>query len=76
MVADLDDVVGSMMADLMDIAEELENWEDGVGFILRGAENKSNTFCSGGDLTTVERISGEAQDKPRHQSVGPIMLRI
>ena len=26
--------------------------------ILRGAENEANTFCSGGDLTTVHQIKG------------------
>ena len=51
-------VVGSMMVDLMDVVEELETWEEGVGLILRGAENKSNIFCSGGDLKTVDKIPG------------------
>ena len=46
------------MVDLLDIVEELENWEAGVGLILRGAPNKSNIFCSGGDLKTVHEISG------------------
>ena len=48
------------MVDLLDIVEELENWDAGVGLILRGAENKSNIFCSGGDLKTVHEISGTA----------------
>ena len=47
------------MVDLLDIVEELESWEAGVGLILRGASNKSNIFCSGGDLKTVHEISGE-----------------
>ena len=51
---------GSMMVNLLEIVEELENWEAGVGLILRGAPNKSNIFCSGGDLKTVHEISGEA----------------
>ena len=50
---------GSMMVDMLDIVEELENWDAGVGLILRGAANKSNIFCSGGDLNTVHEISGE-----------------
>lgn len=49
---------GSMMVDLLEVVEELETWTDGVGLILRGAENEANTFCSGGDLTTVHRIKG------------------
>ena len=48
-----------MMVDLLDIVEDLECWEAGVGLILRGASNKSNIFCSGGDLKTVHEISGE-----------------
>ena len=48
-----------MMVDLLNIVEELESWEAGVGLILRGADNKSNIFCSGGDLKTVQEISGE-----------------
>ena len=47
------------MVDLLDIVEELETWEAGVGLILRGAANKSNIFCSGGDLKTVQEILGE-----------------
>lgn len=49
---------GSMMVDLLEVVEELETWTDGVGLILRGAENEANTFCSGGDLTTVHQIKG------------------
>ena len=56
--------VGSMMVDMLDIVEELETWEVGVGLILRGAENKSNIFCSGGDLRTVEKISGDLAPQP------------
>ena len=47
------------MVDLLHIVEELETWEAGVGLILRGAANESNIFCSGGDLKTVQEISGE-----------------
>ena len=42
----------------MQVVEELETWTDGVGLILRGAENEANTFCSGGDLNTVHKIKG------------------
>jgi len=49
---------GSMMVDLADAVEELETWEDGVGLVLMGAANESRVFCSGGDLKTVEKISG------------------
>jgi len=49
---------GSMMGDLVDAVEELENWKEGIGLVLRGAntETQSRVFCSGGDLTTVEQI--------------------
>ena len=45
---------GSMMVQLLERVEELENWQEGVGLILRGQDNKSKVFCSGGDLKTVE----------------------
>ena len=44
---------GSMMVELADHVTELSQWQEGKGLILRGAEN---TFCSGGDLTTVSAI--------------------
>ena len=47
---------GSMMVDLYEIVEELESWTVGRGLILRGADNKSKVFCSGGDLKTVHHI--------------------
>ena len=43
---------------LLKVVEELETWNAGVGLILRGAENEGNTFCSGGDLHTVQQIQG------------------
>eukprot|EP00092_Neocalanus_flemingeri_P027629 GFUD01029982.1.p1 GENE.GFUD01029982.1~~GFUD01029982.1.p1 ORF type:complete len:293 (+),score=84.77 GFUD01029982.1:119-997(+) len=49
---------GSMMVDMLDAVEELEKWEEGVGLVFRGAVNDSRIFCSGGDLKTVEKISG------------------
>ena len=41
------------MVELADHVTELSQWEDGKGLILRGVDN---TFCSGGDLTTVSAI--------------------
>ena len=49
---------GSMMVDMADAVDELEKWEEGVGLVFRGAANDSRIFCSGGDLKTVEKISG------------------
>ena len=49
---------GSMMVDLADAVDELERWEEGIGLVLMGAANESRVFCSGGDLKTVEKISG------------------
>ena len=57
------------MVDLLDIVEELECWEAGVGLILRGASNKSNIFCSGGDLKTVHEISGETPRQATSQEL-------
>ena len=37
--------------------QELEQWKEGVGLILRGRENSSGVFCSGGDLKTVDKIA-------------------
>jgi len=48
---------GSMMVEFMEKVEELEAWSEGVGLILRGADNASKAFCSGGDLKTVSQIS-------------------
>ena len=45
---------GAMMVQLLERVEELETWEEGVGLVLRGQNNKSKVFCSGGDLKTVE----------------------
>ena len=41
------------MVELADHVMELSQWEAGKGLILRGA---NNSFCSGGDLTTVSHI--------------------
>jgi len=49
---------GSMMVDMADAVDELDKWEEGVGLVFRGAANDSRVFCSGGDLKTVEKISG------------------
>ncbi|XP_056422476.1 ethylmalonyl-CoA decarboxylase isoform X3 [Hyla sarda] len=45
---------GSMMLDLEERISDLENWNEGKGLIMYGADN---TFCSGGDLTTIKGIS-------------------
>ncbi|XP_078398262.1 ethylmalonyl-CoA decarboxylase isoform X1 [Cetorhinus maximus] len=45
---------GTMMLDLRDSVEELENWTNGKGLIIRGADN---TFCSGSDLRAVKAMS-------------------
>lgn len=42
------------MVDFNDIVTELENWKTGKGVILYGA---GGTFCSGGYLDTVKKIS-------------------
>ena len=42
-----------MMVELADHVTELGQWEAGKGLILRGADD---SFCSGGDLTTVSAI--------------------
>ncbi|KAK3871508.1 hypothetical protein Pcinc_023350 [Petrolisthes cinctipes] len=45
---------GQMMVALWDITQELENWSHGKAVILC---SEGDTFCSGGDLTTVRSIS-------------------
>ncbi|XP_032910301.1 ethylmalonyl-CoA decarboxylase isoform X1 [Catharus ustulatus] len=45
---------GTMMVELQERVTELENWKDGKGLIIHGAEN---TFCSGSDLNAVKEIS-------------------
>nr|XP_045600339.1 ethylmalonyl-CoA decarboxylase-like [Procambarus clarkii]XP_045600340.1 ethylmalonyl-CoA decarboxylase-like [Procambarus clarkii] len=45
---------GKMMVQLADIVEELDSWSLGKGVILQA---QGDTFCSGGDLTTVRAIS-------------------
>ncbi|XP_077156141.1 ethylmalonyl-CoA decarboxylase isoform X3 [Paroedura picta] len=45
---------GTMMIELQEKVAELENWENGKGLIIHGAEN---TFCSGSDLNAVRLLS-------------------
>ena len=45
---------GSMMVQLWDIVNTLEEWKEGKGIILHSV---GDTFCSGGDLKTVSQIS-------------------
>ncbi|KAG7163573.1 ethylmalonyl-CoA decarboxylase-like isoform X2 [Homarus americanus] len=45
---------GQMMVQLADITEELFSWSLGKAVILQA---QGDTFCSGGDLTTVKAIS-------------------
>nr|XP_020646383.1 ethylmalonyl-CoA decarboxylase isoform X1 [Pogona vitticeps] len=45
---------GTMMVELQEKVAELENWKNGKGLIVRGAEN---TFCSGSDLNAVMVLS-------------------
>uniref|UniRef100_A0A8D0GPB6 Ethylmalonyl-CoA decarboxylase n=1 Tax=Sphenodon punctatus TaxID=8508 RepID=A0A8D0GPB6_SPHPU len=49
---------GTMMIELQERVLELENWKDGKGLIIHGAEN---SFCSGSDLNAVRALSS-AQD--------------
>uniref|UniRef100_A0A8D0DQF0 Ethylmalonyl-CoA decarboxylase n=1 Tax=Salvator merianae TaxID=96440 RepID=A0A8D0DQF0_SALMN len=49
---------GTMMIELQEKVAELENWKDGKGLIVHGAEN---TFCSGSDLNAV-RVLSSPQD--------------
>ncbi|XP_046328865.2 ethylmalonyl-CoA decarboxylase-like [Haliotis rufescens] len=44
---------GQMMVELTDRVTELESWSEGKAVIFTGA---GNTFCSGGDLSTVRGI--------------------
>jgi ethylmalonyl-CoA/methylmalonyl-CoA decarboxylase len=46
--------VGSMMVDLWNAVNALEDWKAGKGIILHSV---GETFCSGGDLNTVRQIS-------------------
>ncbi|XP_060609291.1 ethylmalonyl-CoA decarboxylase isoform X1 [Anolis sagrei] len=45
---------GTMMIELQERVAELENWKNGKGLIVHGAEN---TFCSGSDLNAVRTLS-------------------
>ncbi|XP_053879877.1 ethylmalonyl-CoA decarboxylase [Malaclemys terrapin pileata] len=45
---------GTMMLELQERVTELENWKDGKGLIIHGAEN---TFCSGSNLNAVRAMS-------------------
>ncbi|KAE8602388.1 hypothetical protein XENTR_v10013971 [Xenopus tropicalis] len=45
---------GTMMIELEERISDLENWKNGKGLIVYGAEN---TFCSGSDLNAVKAIS-------------------
>ncbi|EFX63258.1 hypothetical protein DAPPUDRAFT_335707 [Daphnia pulex] len=45
---------GSMMVDLWNAVNTLEDWKAGKGIILHSV---GETFCSGGDLNTVRQIS-------------------
>ncbi|XP_042861362.1 ethylmalonyl-CoA decarboxylase-like isoform X2 [Penaeus japonicus] len=47
-------ISGSMMVQLANIVEDLSSWETGKGVILQA---EGDSFCSGGDLTTVKAIS-------------------
>lgn len=57
-------VTGTMMLELQEKVTELENWKEGKGLIIRGAEN---TFCSGSDLNVVKALSSMqvSNDKAR-----------
>jgi len=45
---------GSMMVQLRNVVNILEDWKEGKGLILHSV---GETFCSGGDLNTVRQIS-------------------
>lgn len=49
-----------MMVDLANNMDVLENWKEGCGMILRGA---NSTFCSGFDLLAAKRYSGNTEKK-------------
>lgn len=42
-----------MMVDLANCIDTLDNWKDGCGLILQGA---NHTFCSGFDLLASQRF--------------------
>ncbi|KAA0193763.1 hypothetical protein HAZT_HAZT006096 [Hyalella azteca] len=48
---------GQMMVQLADAVSELESWQEGRGLIFRAV---GDFFCSGGDLTVVQKISNNA----------------
>lgn len=48
------------MVDLANNVDVLENWKEGCGVILRGA---NSTFCSGFDLLAAKRYSGNTEKK-------------
>ncbi|CAI9555041.1 unnamed protein product [Staurois parvus] len=45
---------GTMMIELSECVSDLENWQEGKGLIVYGAEN---TFCSGSDLNAVKAVT-------------------
>ncbi|XP_069463601.1 ethylmalonyl-CoA decarboxylase isoform X2 [Ambystoma mexicanum] len=51
---------GTMMVELLERVKELEDWKEGKGLIVHGAEN---TFCSGSDLNAVKAISSSEEGK-------------
>lgn len=51
------------MVELQERVTELENWKDGKGLIIHGAEN---TFCSGSDLNAVKEISNSQASLNTH----------
>lgn len=51
------------MVELQERVAELENWRDGKGLIVHGAEN---TFCSGSDLNAVRMLSSPQASDDRN----------
>ncbi|KZS12982.1 Uncharacterized protein APZ42_022248 [Daphnia magna] len=56
---------GSMMVNLWNAVNELEDWKSGKGIILHSV---GETFCSGGDLNTVRQISNPDEGPDSRQS--------
>lgn len=55
--------LGKMMVDFSDCVDKLECWEAGKAVILTGA---GNSFCSGGELQTVNAILSRGGEMCKH----------
>ncbi|KAK3584929.1 hypothetical protein CHS0354_021807 [Potamilus streckersoni] len=66
-------MTGKMMSDLDDAVKELEDWRNGKGVILTGAEK---SFCSGGDKSTVLQINTPLMGRLMSQYMHDITMRL